>query len=76
MYPASHLRRRWSNAPPAPGPGYAWIQGYWDWTGADWYWVSGVLETPARPGFFYVGPRYVVVGGRHVYERGYWHDES
>jgi hypothetical protein len=61
--------------PPAPGPGYTWISGYWDWMGNDWSWVGGYW-TPARAGFFYVAPRYVVVGGRPVYERGYWHDHQ
>ena len=60
---------------PAPGPGYSWISGYWDWTGNDWFWVGGYW-TPARAGFIYVAPRYVVVGGRPVYERGYWHDHQ
>ncbi len=61
--------------PPAPGPGYAWISGYWDWTGYEWNWIGGYW-TPSRPGYFYVAPRYVVIGGRPVYERGYWHDHQ
>src|SRR4051812_20586670 len=54
-----------------PGPGYAWIDGYWDWSGYDWYWVRGYWA-PARPDYYYVRPTYVIVNGRHVYRRGYW----
>ena len=27
---------------PPPGWGYIWVDGYWDWTGYDWYWVFEV----------------------------------
>jgi hypothetical protein len=59
---------------PMPPPGYAtvWIDGYWDWSGYDWYWVNGTWAS-ARPGFVYVRPQVVVHGGRHLYHRGYWH---
>ena len=39
-----------NTAPPAPvveyrsyppGPGYVWIDGYWDWSGYEWQWVGG-----------------------------------
>jgi WXXGXW repeat (2 copies) len=36
-------------APPAPGPGMAWVPGYWNFGGANWVWVSGHYETPPRP---------------------------
>src|SRR5215208_6581068 len=25
--------------PPPPAYGYVWINGYWDWSGYDWYWA-------------------------------------
>ena len=23
----------------APGPGFVWTEGYWDWRGARWFWM-------------------------------------
>ncbi|HMF44068.1 MAG TPA: hypothetical protein VKQ32_25515, partial [Polyangia bacterium] len=57
--------------PAAPGYGYTWVDGYWDWSGYDWSWSSGYW-VPERVGFLYVAPRYVYVDGRPVYYRGYW----
>src|SRR2546430_14944084 len=57
--------------PYPPGPGYVWVDGYWDWTGYDWYWVNG-FWAPPRGGYVYVRPSYVPLGGRWVYRRGYW----
>ena len=47
-------------APPCPGPGYAWVAGYWD----DGYWTPGYWN--------YVGyaPRGVVRGG-FGWDQGY-----
>src|SRR5690242_20298473 len=38
--------------PPAPGYGYTWVDGYWDWTGYDWTWSSGYW-VPERVGYAY-----------------------
>src|SRR5688500_4754962 len=55
-----------------PGPGYVWVDGYWDWSGYDWYWTQGYWA-PGRPNYYYVRPSYVVVDGRPIYRRGYWY---
>src|SRR5450432_367940 len=57
--------------PPMPGYGYSWSDGYWDWNGYDWAWSNGYWQ-PERPGFIFIGPRYVYESGRPVYYRGYW----
>jgi len=57
--------------PAAPGYGYTWVDGYWDWSGYDWSWSSGYW-VPERVGYAYIAPRYVYVDGRPVYYRGYW----
>ncbi len=57
--------------PAAPGYGYVWVDGYWDWSGYDWTWTSGYWA-PQRTGFVYIAPQYVFMGGRPVYYRGYW----
>ena len=79
--PYDQYERVYVSAPPPPtvveyrsvqpGPGYFWIDGYWDWTGYDWYWIAGSWYA-SRPGYFYVRPSYVSSGGRWVYQRGYW----
>jgi hypothetical protein len=57
--------------PPAPGYGYDWINGYWDWTGYDWTWDAGYWA-PQGAGYLYVGPRFLFVDGRPVFYRSYW----
>lgn len=58
-------------APVSPGDGYVWVNGYWDWNGADWYWANGYWA-PNRVGYVYFGPRFEFVDGRAVYYRSYW----
>src|SRR4051794_5169625 len=58
-----------------PGPGYVWVDGYWDWSGYDWYWTRGYWAA-GRPNYYYVRPSYVVVDGRNVYRRGYWYGQD
>ena len=36
--------------PPAPGYGFSWINGYWDWTGYDWTWNNGYWVKAGRVG--------------------------
>jgi hypothetical protein len=38
---------------PAPGAGYLWIGGYWDWAGGRHEWVRGHWEAQ-RPGYRWV----------------------
>lgn len=56
-------------APPvAPGPGYAWIGGYWYPAGASWAWRAGYWAPRPFAGAVWAGPRYV--GGR--WYAGHW----
>lgn len=59
--------------PPAPGYGYVWINGYWDWTGYEWTWNSGFWAPRQADATFYA-PRFVFLNGEPVYYRGYWAD--
>ena len=52
-------------------PGYAWVGGYWRWTGARHVWVGGYWA-PARPGYRHVAARWVHVGPTWTFHRGYW----
>jgi len=50
--------------PGAPGPGYVWVNGYWNWNGA-WVWVPGRYVFPPRP-------HLVWVPGVWIHERHGW----
>jgi len=58
----------------APGPGYIWIGGEWQWNGAGWVWIGGRWAYPPWPGavwvhgYWYRGP---FGGWRHAH--GHWH---
>ena len=51
--------------PPVPGPGYVWVDGYYDGWGG---WISGYWALPPYAGTYWVAPRFY--GGRWF--AGYW----
>jgi hypothetical protein len=54
--------------PAAPGPGYAWVGGYWYPNGARWAWRAGYWGRRPYARAYWVAPRYY----GHRYYRGYW----
>ena len=66
---------------PCPGPGYAWVDGYWYFNGGARLWHAGYWRAPYGGAYFgprYYGPRYErgFVGRGHYeggrgFERGY-----
>lgn len=56
------------NRPPMPGPGYYWVDGYWNFVGGRYIWVAGYWMTPPYAGGYWVAPRYT--GGRFFF--GFW----
>jgi hypothetical protein len=56
----------------APGPGYVWTNGYWDWRGRNWVWVDGRWLRPPRARAVWVGPEWRHEGNRWRFRRGYW----
>jgi len=54
--------------PPSPGPGYAWVGGYWYPAGPRYAWHAGYWARRPYPGAYWVGPRY----HGHRYYSGYW----
>lgn len=56
----------------APGPGYVWTQGYWDWRGHNWAWVEGRWLRPPRAHAVWVAPEWRREGSRYRFHRGYW----
>jgi hypothetical protein len=71
----------------APGPGYVWVPGCYDWRPVGGYaWVPGRWALPPYAGAVWVGPRWGWYGHHrnfvhgywrhayyHPYHRGYWH---
>jgi len=53
-------------APPCPGPGYVWIDGYRDPYGR---WYKGYWAMPPYAGAYWVAPRYM---GQH-WHPGHWY---
>jgi hypothetical protein len=56
----------------APGPGYIWTAGYYDWNGVAWVWLPGRWARPPRPGAFWIGGHWDHRYGRRVWVRGRW----
>ncbi len=56
----------------APGPGYVWTDGYWDWRGRNWAWVDGRWVRPPRRGAYWVRPEWRHEGNHWRFHRGYW----
>jgi hypothetical protein len=49
----------------APGPGYVWTNGYWDWSGGAW-------ALPPHGSHVWVEPYYHPYQGHYHYHRGHW----
>jgi YXWGXW repeat-containing protein len=56
----------------APGPGYVWCDGYWNWAGARYTWVQGYWARPPHPHARWVRGRWEHRHGRYEFERGRW----
>jgi hypothetical protein len=57
--------------PPRPGPAAVWMEGQWNWTGAEYAWVAGHWETKPKgnawvPGHWAKTPH----GWKHI--NGHW----
>lgn len=56
----------------APGPGYVWTDGYWNWRGNSWQWVGGRWQRPPRARAVWVAPVWRQHGNSWRFNRGYW----
>ena len=56
----------------APGPGYVWVNGYWDWTGIRWVWIGGRWCYPPYPHALWVGGGWYYRGPHRYWAHGYW----
>jgi hypothetical protein len=57
--------------PTAPGPGYLWVAGYWDYLDGNYLWRSGHW-LPNQPQFEYVRARYDFDGSGWIFHRPHW----
>ena len=53
-----------------PGPGYTWVDGYWDWDPSyqDYVWIGGRWVLPSYYDSYWVAPRF----SGSFYYPGYW----
>ncbi len=56
----------------APGPGYVWMDGFWNLNGGRWAWVNGRWGRPPHPHAAWVADRWERHGHDWRYRRGYW----
>ena len=56
----------------APGPGYAWVNGYWGYRGGGYAWVGGRWAVPPPGRRAYVAGRWEPYGGRYRWREGRW----
>ncbi|MEO7145817.1 MAG: hypothetical protein ABI165_20170, partial [Bryobacteraceae bacterium] len=57
----------------APGPGYAWVSGYWDLHGrGNWVWAQGYWAHPPHPSAYWVRSRWDRGPRGYVFVRGHW----
>jgi hypothetical protein len=60
--------------PIIPAEGYIWVPGYWAWdvSDADYYWVPGTWVEPPQPELLWTPAYWGWIGGRYVFQPGYW----
>jgi hypothetical protein len=56
----------------APGPGYVWVDGFWNLNGGRWAWVNGRWAQPPHPHAMWVADRWERHGNAYRYRRGHW----
>lgn len=56
----------------APGPGYVWTPGWWDWRGHGWAWREGRWMRPPHARAVWVAPEWRHEGRGYRFHRGYW----
>lgn len=56
----------------APGPGYIWVDGYWNRYGNDWRWMNGRWAAPPRGYRTWERAEWRHEGGRWRFHEGRW----
>jgi hypothetical protein len=67
---------RYEARPPLPGPGYVWVDGFYEpWQGG-YRWHSGYWNRPPYAGAYWVHPHYDHYPEGWHYNEGYWGHED
>jgi YXWGXW repeat-containing protein len=56
----------------APGPGYVWTDGYWDYRGGNWAWAPGRWVRPPHARARWTPGYWRQEGRGWRFHRGYW----
>jgi hypothetical protein len=56
----------------APGPGYVWVDGFWNLNGGRWAWANGRWAVPPHPHAVWDADRWERHGHGWRYHRGHW----
>jgi len=56
----------------APGPGYVWVDGFYDLRGSRWVWTPGYWVRPPRPRAVWVRPHWEPHGHGYRFHSGHW----
>jgi hypothetical protein len=56
----------------APGPGYVWAEGFWDWRGGNYVWAPGRWMRPPHPRSVWVPGAWVESRHGYAFHRGHW----
>jgi hypothetical protein len=58
--------------PPAPGDGYIWTPGYYQYGDYGYYWVAGQWVLPPSAGMLWTPGYWGFAGGSYAWHAGYW----
>jgi hypothetical protein len=67
---------RYEVPPPVPGPGYSWIDGYWEPYRSNYRWVPGRYDHAPYPGAYWSHPHYDHYDRGWRMEGGHWDHED
>jgi hypothetical protein len=56
----------------APGPGYVWAEGFWDWRGGNYVWAPGRWMRPPHARAVWVPGVWVQSNRGYGFRRGHW----
>lgn len=56
----------------APGPGYVWVNGYWNWGGSRYVWAPGYWARPPRHNARWVSSQWVHRDRGYRFVPGHW----
>jgi hypothetical protein len=67
---------RYEERGPEPGPGYAWVEGYWAPNGRHYRWVAGRWDRPPYEGAYWNHPHYDHQRQGWQLHEGHWDHEN